>query len=492
MLMDDDTLTAVDKESIRRWKRYLLILAVPAILALAGLSIYRQQSQVNEPVTYANDQDHFKYGSITSDSNGIPYWIWKTLPEVCPGLLPGGYASLGVVQEPGKDTPIGFSKRRKGLFEQVGPNCALCHTTSFRKSESAPATFYLTGPSNQLDIMGYFKFLFGCARDPAFTAENVIAAIEKHTDLGFVERFFYNAAIPQLREALLDRGRKFDSIIANRPPWGPGRVDTFNPYKVLVFNLDMSNDKTIGTADFMSIWNQGIREGIWLHWDGNNDSVDERNLSASIGAGATPETLNHDDDIESIMRIKRWILTRPAPAYPYSIDLVKAAAGKPIYDKYCGYCHEVGSRYFGEVTPLKELGTDPARNVAFDQAMAARMNTIGEGSPWHFHRFRKTDGYANHPLDGIWLRGPYLHNGSVPTLRDLLKPPTARPTVFYRGNDVFNPDDVGFVYTAKEANGRTFYEVDTRLEGNGNGGHNYGTDLPPQAKDSLLEYLKTL
>ena len=44
------------------------------------------------------------------------------------------------------------------------------------------------------------------------------------------------------------------------------------------------------------------------------------------------------------------------------------------------------------------------------------MNTIGTGKPWKFSHFRKTKGYANMPLDGVWLRAPYLHNGSVPTL----------------------------------------------------------------------------
>jgi hypothetical protein len=283
MLRYNGAFTAVDRELLRRSRRRLVILVIPIILALVGLSLYRQQSQVNQPVTYVNDEDHFKYGSITTDStSGIPYWIWRTMPEVCSGLLPGGYASLGVVQEPGKDTPIGFSKRRIGFFEQVGPNCALCHTTSLRRSESAHPEFYLTGPSNQLDLMGYFHFLFSCARDPNFTTENVIAAIDKHIDVGIVDGLFYRLAIPEVRAALVERGPKFDAITAYRPAWGPGRVDTFNPYKVLVFNLDMSNDKTLGTADFMSIWNQGVREGIWLHWDGNNDSVDERNLSASI------------------------------------------------------------------------------------------------------------------------------------------------------------------------------------------------------------------
>jgi mono/diheme cytochrome c family protein len=238
----------------------------------------------------------------------------------------------------------------------------------------------------------------------------------------------------------------------------------------------------------MSIWNQAPREGIWLHWDGNNDSVDERNLSAAMGAGATPDTL----DFPRILRIKRWILTKAPPPYPFPIDYAKAAAGKPVYDRYCAGCHDIGARYFGGVTPLSELGTDPERKNSFDAAMAERMNTIGGAEPWHFTRFRPTDGYANHPLDGIWLRAPYLHNGSVPNLRDLLKPANQRPVTFYRGNDVYDQQNVGFVSSEAQGNGRTFYPFDTRDRGNGNQGHLYGVGLSAQDKNALLEYLKTL
>ncbi len=78
------------------------------------------------------------------------------------------------------------------------------------------------------------------------------------------------------------------------------------------------------------------------------------------------------------------------------------------------------------------------------------MNTIGEGKPWRFNHFRKTNGYANMPLDGLWLRAPYLHNGSVPTLRALLFP-EERPAVFYRGYDVYDWTNVGFVSSGPEA-----------------------------------------
>ncbi len=104
------------------------------------------------------------------------------------------------------------------------------------------------------------------------------------------------------------------------------------------------------------------------------------------------------------------------------------------------------------------------------------MNTIGTGKPWKFSHFRKTDGYANMPLDGVWLRAPYLHNGSVPTLRALLFP-EERP-----GSSIAATTcrlaEVGFVSRGAEAE-RNGVQFDTRVRGNSNAGHLYGRELPP-------------
>ena len=112
-------------------------------------------------------------------------------------------------------------------------------------------------------------------------------------------------------------------------------------------------------------------------------------------------------------------------------------------------------------------------------------------STYRFKHFRKTNGYANHPLDGIWLRGPFLHNGSVPTLRALLDAPEARPTLFYRGYDVFDQKNVGFVSDVPQEGGQSFSRFETSVPGNGNGGHVYGTTLSDADKTALVEYLKT-
>ena len=96
---------------------------------------------------------------------------------------------------------------------------------------------------------------------------------------------------------------------------------------------------------------------------------------------------------------------------------------------------------------LKGVGTDRWRLDSYTPALAAAQNHLyAEYGDERFSHFRKTFGYANAPLDGIWLRAPYLHNGSVPTLRDLLEPPDKRPTQFRRGYDVYDPSKVGWEY----------------------------------------------
>jgi hypothetical protein len=145
----------------------------------------------------------------------------------------------------------------------------------------------------------------------------------------------------------------------------------------------------------------------------------------------------------------------------------------------------------GQVVSAEEIGTDRHRLDSYTYELLSNQNTLYAGYPWRFTKFRKTNGYANMPLDGIWLRSPYLHNGSVPTLRDLLEPPEKRPKVFYRGNDVFDPMNVGFVSNVAELNGRHFFRFDVDLPGNAATGHIYGVTLAPEEKDALLEYLKT-
>lgn len=110
--------------------------------------------------------------------------------------------------------------------------------------------------------------------------------------------------------------------------------------------------------------------------------------------------------------------------------------------------------------------------------------------------------YKAGPLAGIWATAPYLHNGSVPNLEELLKPAGERVKTFCAGSREFDPINVGFQYQPDAVTGCSKFpggfEFDTNKAGNRNTGHEYGLPLSPdkdedsKKRKQLIEYLKTL
>jgi len=494
-------------ERRRFFRRTLLVLvAVFVVVALwAIVSIRADRAE-----TVADIQEHFKYGSIGSEPGGSllqpvggvlpPYWIFKSLPAICSEKAPGGLQGFGFIVEKGHDLPIGVSRRRRLGIDQVGLNCAVCHTGTVRESATATPRIVLGMPAHQLDLQRFVEFVLDCSLDNRVTTENIRGRLPRSNGPSMMERALLRfGVVDRLKMQTLDLRNRIAPILGDHVPrWGRGRVDTFNPYKAIQFNwpLDrLTASERIGAADFPSLWNQKPREGMHLHWDGDNDSVAERNLSAGLGAGITPVTVDH----ASFQRVRDWIWTLPAPSYPFSIDRTLAARGQMVYQQECLNCHadhrfregvKSGMRV-GLVEPIDRIATDRHRLDSYTSVFAANQFSLFPASEYRFQHFRKTDGYANQPLDGIWARAPYLHNGSVPTLRDLLEPVDRRPATFFRGYDVFDQMKVGFVSDVAAADGRTYFRYDTSIPGNSNSGHLYGLSLPDEDKRAVVEYLKT-
>jgi len=526
------------------WWLFATIVTVLVLLSLAYAAL---RFLPNRPVQYDRIEDHFKYGSTGGEANlGFPFWIWQALPVLCADLLPAdrlapdyksraarqkagatsadlralsreGYKSLGFIYEAGpdgqeKDLPIGVSMRRNLGLDRVFVNCAVCHVSTVRDAPDAAPRVVLGMPANLFDLYDFERFVFRCAGDTRFNKHAMVpevAALGAHLDV--VDRYL---VYPLAVWIMGDQVKLLESRLgfsAKQPPWGPGRVDTFSAAKAIFdwpwkdlpdWTAGQAIEPTsLGTADFPSIWLQGARKKradgrqMQLHWDGNNDKVEERNLSAAFGTGALPPIVDH----QALGRIEQWLLDLAPPAYPYPIDQALAARGAPLYRSLCADCHGRNGRDFsgahvGYVTPIERIGTDRYRLDNYVYDLAVNQATLYAGTPYRFSHFRKTFGYANMPLDGIWLRAPYLHNGSVPTLRALLEPAARRPKAFYRGNDVYDRADVGFVSDVADDHGRRFFRFDTKVPGNGNAGHEgsaYGTDLPDRDKAALVEYLKT-
>jgi len=273
----------------------------------------------------------------------------------------------------------------------------------------------------------------------------------------------------------------------NRPgwtDWGPGRDDPMNLTKY--FMTDMPVDNTIGNADFPSVWNLQIRQGHLLNWSGDTPAVRSVLIDSALGLGAPAG----EPFLKRMGEMEAYLNTLSYPKYPFPIDTALAEKGKAIYAAQCATCHDPGSPKVGTVIPIAEIGTDRERLDTWSQQAADRANEAVKNLGITRPNMVKNNGYLSPPLDGLWLRAPYLHHGAVPNLRDLLEVPEKRTPVFYRAYDVYDPGAVGFRSDGSEA-AQAGTLFDTRQRGNGNGGHLYGTGLPAAEKQALIEYLKT-
>jgi hypothetical protein len=233
------------------------------------------------------------------------------------------------------------------------------------------------------------------------------------------------------------------------------------------------------------------------------------------------------------------------------IDRGTAAKGEQLYNQLCLHCHQSpmnsdegrkaehwtdykdnGGKQFFKVTmiPLEEIGTDPKEAENFHRRMAnsgplgkgifsagdgltfitqtviqqayAQLNLSSEQQDeWNGYRkneLREPLAYKARPHNGAWATPPYLHNGSVPNLYELLSPAAERSKVFYLGNKQFDPVHLGL--DTSPLKGASEFRVD--LPGNSNAGHEFndgpkgngviGRKLTEEERLQIIEYLKTL
>ncbi len=185
------------------------------------------------------------------------------------------------------------------------------------------------------------------------------------------------------------------------------------------------------------------------------------------------------------------------PIYPEITDAIRVTKGKDIFNIHCAKCHGTYGAietYPNLLVDLENIQTDPllaASNYGLGQFIDSYNNSwFGQGE--HAAQLVPTNGYVAPPLDGVWATAPYLHNGAVPTLEDLLNS-EQRPTYWERSFDSndFDYQKVGWHYQERTTGGDSNI-YDTTLPGYGNTGHFYGDKLSVSDRGDLIEYLKTL
>ena len=492
---------AENREARRPWKRAAVAGLILVLLAGAYLGWSRGFREEAQPAwVFESAESRFKYGSIGAEHDaGIPYWIFYVLPRVFPEkfrqdgqVVPGGYAALGVAWEQGQELPVGFTKKTIG-FPRVANNCAACHTTSYRSGADSNPIFVTAGPGHTVNIQNFFRLLIDCAKDPRFDADILMAEINRVTDLDVIDTLLYRFfIIPITKKRLLEREAQFEWLYRpDFPDWGRGRDDAMNLTKYFMIRAPM--DDTFGPTDIPAIWHLGKYQwskGHRLNYAGDSQDVHSVVIDSALGVlGAAPA--DKADFLGQVKWLEDYLGRLPPPAYPFPIDAGRVAAGKPLFDAHCATCH--ASERTGRPTPLADVGTDRGRLDSWNKGAAIKANKVVADMGIARRGLVEEDlvGYRIPFLDGIWIRAPYLHNGAVPTLRDLLEPAASRPKVFWRGYDVYDPLRVGFVSDGEDAR-REGSRMDTGTKGGGNQGHEFGTGLSLAEKEALVEYLKTL
>ena len=278
------------------------------------------------------------------------------------------------------------------------------------------------------------------------------------------------------------------------------------------------------------------------NWDGNQ-GASSRTLASGASATGDPRMVN----VRIHEPLNPFIDHLPPPAYPFqSVDLTRAKAGKALFRDNCASCHRPRNE---TIYPATQLGVDPNRTLVntsvsryglaalvTEACQIYGLNNQGKaGANWCVPQgdwqarldeyFRDTprrvaegtNGYKADMLHGIWAQAPYLHNGSVPTLGQLVCAST-RPPRFLRGNLNYDEALVGFEWANRPAARYGPYdtilvkEYDTTVPGKANTGHTFGSNLCPDTTGldpvrdrqeiqsrllqspvgALLAYLKTL
>lgn len=354
--------------------------------------------------------------------------------------------------------------------------------------------------------------------------------------------------------------------------WGPGRFDALGRGGNTVFGpLNPDNLRPANApVSIPPLW--GVWEYDWVQWAGSIQHPLARNVAQVIGVNAglfawtqkPPlgpldedykfrssvdfDSLKKLEDFAQLLQPPRWRKEFPA------IDQKRATRGKDLYHgnkpkgipNRCAHCHvatpiknpdQHGPSLKVTMIPQIEVGTDPLylenfshRTVDTGPLGRGRLSVkeasqyvttellarnpaandpeyVGRKNEW-----RDWPQYIARPHLAVWATAPFLHNGSVPNLYELLSPARDRHRCFVLSpNMEFDPEHVGLSVKECDPNAGppgplTGFKFDTSLPGNGNGGHEFadspncggpasngilGCQIPQEDRYAIIEYLKT-
>jgi hypothetical protein len=361
-----------------------------------------------------------------------------------PDVFGDQLAAFGFLPDPDDELPVGL-KRARDDDSKLHETCAMCHVAVLPDGRR-----WLGMPNTSLDV--------------------------SRLRLMLDERWVAAGNDPVLSDG--DRAR-FAGL-------GPGEFDPGSQASGPV------------PADFPTYFRLGERTALNYLGAGQDVRSEAAMAIYAFGAGQDDVPFPSDEKLAAFTAFLGAL--DPPPAPPQDAALV--ARGRETFTAArCASCHFVDAVANNGVTtfakdgvermpgdddafPRGSIAVDVAHFALQDESVAPKRDEAkqeDDGGDIDFFALvyfivsrgfheEATDGYRVADLHALWATPPYLHNGSVPTLADLLQPAAERPTSVQRGDLV----------------------LESSAPGRGNGGHEFGIDLPQDDKDALIAFLLSL
>lgn len=437
-----------------------------AVLLLTAASVHADEPTAAERGKTALESRSFNPAPWPLSAYGEVWKYWQPPLKEKPANYDEAfrdYYGLHPAPYPNKDLPMGLRHGPRLVFTGIANDCMLCHGGSILGKS------YVGLGNASLDIHSLFEDL------------------NKVSGIGKLPFTFSNA------RGTSEAGGMAVYLLELREPDLSLRL---SPLK-----LDLKDDLCEDTPAWWL-----LKKKKTMYHVGSSDARSVRSIMQFM---MTPfnSRATFEKEEKTFNDIQAYLLSLEAPKYPFPINRELADKGKGIFNQSCAKCHGTyGAEwtYPNKIIPLDEIGTDPARYRGISRKAGEHYNRswFAKEKGEDGYLAQETKGYQAPPLDGVWATAPYFHNGSVPTLEDVLNS-KSRPKIYTRSFRTSETDydttkvgwkvqvlEKGAPADASGAIRRRIY--DTTRPGLGNGGHTYGDELSAPERRAVIEYLKTL